>query len=134
MPYKIKHIKNENIVCIRSVGYLKKEDYMKGSIELIDILKKHNSLRLFVDDRLLHNKASVADLYNLVKFFHEIGLPLNCKIAILIGENTPNTKDIVFFETVCFNRGYNVRVFKTKNKVIKWLTESTKKIISKNMY
>jgi hypothetical protein len=43
MPYIIKHIKNKNIICIRGVGHLKKEDYIKGFIELIDILKKHNS-------------------------------------------------------------------------------------------
>jgi hypothetical protein len=43
MPYTIKHIKNKNIICIRGVGNLKKEDYIKGFIELIDILKKHNS-------------------------------------------------------------------------------------------
>ena len=128
MSYTIKYIKNKNIVCIRGDGYLKKEDYMKASIELVDLLKKYDSQRLFVDDRSLHNKASVIDLYNLAKFFHEIGLPVNCKIAILIGENTPNTKDIVFFETVCSNRGYNMRIFKTKNEVIKWLTVNTKKI------
>lgn len=123
MPYTVSHIEDGNIICISARGHLTIEDYKKGSQEVVDMLKKHSSLRLFVDDRLLHNVASIADLYDLTHFFYEIELPLKLRIAILIGINTTNTKDIVFFETACRNRGYNMQIFQSENEVFKWLQE-----------
>ena len=101
------------------------EDYKKGSLEIVDTLRKHSSLRLFIDNRQLHNIASVGELYNLSHFFHEIKLPLNLKIGLLMEANPPDVKEkeLGFFETVSRNRGYNMRIFYTENEAIEWLVE-----------
>ncbi len=125
MPYTISHIEDGNIVCIRGVGRLTVEEYKKGSLEVVDMLRKHNSLRLFVDNRLAHNVASVVELYSLSRFFHEIELSTKLRIALLVGADTPNVKDLGFFETVSRNRGYNMRMFYAENEVIEWLMEKS---------
>ena len=100
MSYTVSHIKDGNVICIKGVGSLTIEDYKRGSLEVLDMLIKHNSVRLFVDDRLVHIVASVTELYNLPSFFREIKLPVKLRVALLVDADTPNVEDLDFFETV----------------------------------
>jgi hypothetical protein len=121
MSYTISLVKDENIVCIKGYGRLTAEEYMKGSREVIDLVVRYGSTRLFVDDRLVDNAASVFDLYKLPEFFYEIGLPTSVKIALLVDAASADKVDFRFFETVCRNSGYVATIFYSYDKAMEWL-------------
>ena len=121
MPYETSYIEEENIVCITSIGRLTSVEYKKGSKEVIDLLSKHDSTRLFVDDRLLENAASITELYDLPRYFREIGLSLQVKVALLYNAVGTDKREIEFFETVCRNNGYIVNIFYSYNEAMEWL-------------
>ena len=121
MSYATSYIEEKNIVCITGFGRLTVEEYRKGSKEVVDLLAKHDSMRLFVDDRLLENAASVPELYGLPKFFREIGLPTRVRIALLYDDTGAYKEDFRFFETVCRNFSYNINMFYSYNEAMEWL-------------
>lgn len=75
----------------------------------------------FVDDRLLENAASIADLYELPRYFREIGLPGSVRVALLLDTASASKEDLKFFETVCRNEGYIVSIFYSYGEAIEWL-------------
>lgn len=121
MSYTISYIEENNIVSVTACGRLTMEEYKKGSKEVVDLLAKHNSTRLLVDDRLLDNAASIFDFYDLPKFFREIGLPSHVRVALLYSATARDKRDIEFFETVCKNSGYNVTIFYSYDEAMEWL-------------
>ena len=121
MSYATSYIEEENIVCITALGRITAKEYRKGSKEVVDLLAKHDSTRLFVDDRLLENVASVYELYGLPRFFREIGLPSRVRVALLYDAAGADKGDIEFFETACRNNGYNVSIFYSYNETMEWL-------------
>ena len=122
MPYETSYIDKDNVVCITARGRLTAEEYRRGSVEVVDMLKERVSVRLLADDRLLENAASILDFYDLPRFFREIGLPSRVKVAVLYRESGPDREDIQFFETVCKNSGYNLTDFYSYGEAMGWLT------------
>ena len=121
MSYTTSYIEEDNIVCITASGRVTTEEYRKGSKEVVDLLAKHDSTRLFVDDRLLDNAASILDFYELPEFFRKIGLPSRVRVALLYDATGTDKRYIEFFETVCRNSGYTVTIFYSYDEAMEWL-------------
>jgi len=121
MPYTIDHIEEGNIVRVTSRGRVTMEEYMAGSKEIVDLLAKHDSTCLFVDDTELDNAASIADFYDLPDFFRQIGLSSQVRVAILLDATSSAKGDLEFFKTVCGNRGYILNTFTSFDEAMEWL-------------
>jgi hypothetical protein len=121
MPYAVTYWPEKKLIHIQNVGKLTPDDYRAGAREALRLSREHGVSRCLIDDSALDNQVGTTDLYTLPDFYESIGIPKTIKAAVLISEQTPKISDIAFFETVCRNRGYDVKLFTSPDEAIAWL-------------
>lgn len=121
MPYSVTHSSEQKLIHIRNIGKLTPDDYRAGAREALRLSLEHGVLRCLIDNSALHNQVGTTDLYTLPEFYESIGIPKTIKAAVLVSEQTPRIDDIAFFETVCRNRGYDVKLFTSRDEALAWL-------------
>ena len=78
-----------------------------------------------IDDSELEDVGSVVDLYDLPTLYEEQGLERGSKGAVVLpAANAKVAEDARFHETVCLNRGWQVKVFTDCQEAIDWLTKT----------
>jgi hypothetical protein len=83
------------------------------------------SKRVLVDYREFRSDIQIINIYHLPKFYKKIQFPMDAKVAFLISVKLSGKKNerFEFFETVCVNNGYNVKLFIDADAARKWLIE-----------
>jgi hypothetical protein len=68
------------------------------------------------------NPTGIFDAYKVPELYDEISPKRGVnKLAILLSDEIVITEEILFFETVCVNRGRLVKVFNNKGAALGWL-------------
>ena len=66
--------------------------------------------------------VDVADLYDLPRSYADSGVMRSARMAV-VSPKSPEMKAFAFFyETVCLNRNWRVRLFETREEAIDWLS------------
>ena len=112
---------DEGIVHLTLVGPQTLADYRSHTQAALELARSKKVELFLVDDRQARNRATVLELFGLPAMYEELGAPRSGKVAVVMTEGTPSEADIRFFETVCVNRGWNVRVFTAQPPAIEWL-------------
>ena len=125
MQWKILFEEKSGIVCIYNSGDLTVDDIKNQVKETASYMNKHDSKRVLVDYRIFRSNIPISHIYDLPKFYKEIHFPLSAKVAFLIPVDVSGIfkENFNFFETVCLNNGYNVRLFSKEDEARKWLLE-----------
>jgi hypothetical protein len=123
MPYEIDYLEDEKIVTIKNRGEILFEDLLEQTKEALELARRKNATLFLSDNILLENKAKTFEIYELPKIYDELGASRNNKLAVLIRKGGHTTKDARFFETICLNRGWNVRLFTSYDDAKAWLKE-----------
>lgn len=111
----------EGIVRLIVSGPLALADYRRLTEEALQLARSKNVELFLVDDQQTKNRASTLELFSLPAMYEELGVPRSSKVAIVVAQDTRFEPDLRFFETVCVNRGWNVRVFTAERQAIEWL-------------
>lgn len=64
---------------------------------------------------------SIIDVFDLPKLQEEQGLQRNIRVAVLPPTSTSGKEMADFYETVCYNRGWNSKVFSGRQEALNWL-------------
>lgn len=91
-------------------------------IAALELAKGKGCCRFFANCLEIECGHSSVDLYFLVSQYAPNGLDHTMKEAVLLPRNQHAAKDILFYETACLNRGFNVRAFTDADEAINWLT------------
>lgn len=87
---------------------------------LHELSVKHNVFIHLVDLTNCKNQISDTDLYK-----HADNLksrwPRSMKVAMVVSKEIES--DVHFYETVCVNRGWNVKIFLNRNAALEWLID-----------
>jgi len=111
MPYEIDYLEDEKIITIKNTGELTFTDFLEQTKEAVELARRKNARLFLSNNLLLENKAKTFEIYDLPKIYDELGASRSNKMAVLITEGGHIAKDARFFETICLNRGWNVRLF-----------------------
>ena len=89
---------------------------------ILDLCREHNRRRVLIDDRNVVYTASTISIFDLAKYYVEVGVP-HCikRAAVVVNPAYDETND--FFETVVRNRGVNLRIFYDYEEAEAWLVE-----------
>ncbi len=110
------------VVMFKYVGRVTVENFKKETIVGLDLAKKNNTNLFLIDDTDLEDAGSIFDLYDLPKFYEEIGADRNSKVALILPPpGTAAAEDAHFYETTCQNQGWQVKVFSERQEAINWL-------------
>ena len=122
MPFTISYQEDERIVIIENVGNIPYKDLVQQTDEALE-LGRIKDTRLYLADCIrLVVQADAFEVFNFFPAIYEkIGAPRNSRLAVLMSEDAVTAKDMEFYETICRNRGWQIRVFKDKGTAMEWL-------------
>ncbi len=123
MSWSVSHLESLGIVETRLDGVVSGDDLRAATSEGIALAKDNGLSRGLVDCSDQEKTGSMVDLIELPRQYSEEGLSRETCIALVIPENRELREIADFYETVCVNRGWQVRTFKTRKQAIAWLVE-----------
>ena len=123
MPFTVDYLDDKGIVVIVNIGKLNYNDYVNQTINAVKLGHKKNSQLFLSDCSQLVSLAKTIEIYDMPAMFKRVGLPRTSRIALLMAKDAATKKYIRFFETVCYNRGWHVKIFNHKDEAIVWLLE-----------
>ena len=111
----------QGIIEVNASGILDSKSSRLQHEEALDYAKRLNSFLFLLDYRDIRADATLLRVYELPVIYHELGVPRRSKIAIVLPQVKSAEEDYEFYETVCYNRGYEVRLFEEKKHALDWL-------------
>jgi hypothetical protein len=108
---------NSMLIRIKVRGHDPIDDWIASRDRCVELYKEHGATMLLVDVREQESAPRVLDVFDFGEDW-----PQQIRLAILIGENTP--EDVQFLETVAANRGKSIRMFYDEEDGLNWLRES----------
>lgn len=105
-------------------GELTPEELRAAVETTIDTARRHASFLVLADCLELQGGHSLFDLYALVDFLQDSGVPPSFREALLMpGAGRDWFDGVEFWETACLNRGLAVRIFSDRDAALAWLQE-----------
>lgn len=121
MQYTISYLKDKGIVIVDHTGTLKYKDFMKQSFQALELGRTKKASLFLLDYRNLILQLTISEIFGIPELYEKIGASRAIKIAILMPDGETNIEDFKFYETVCQNRSWQVRVFTHKDAEMEWL-------------
>lgn len=106
---------------VTSSGEIRNEDARAQVEEIIRLLKQNRARVVLVDYSDALSEVSLPSLYGLPDYYTELGAPWNARIALVLPRSRYRLESYQFFELVCKNAGYNVRLFDEREAAEHWL-------------
>jgi hypothetical protein len=79
------------------------------------------AVRFLADCSSLAGGHSIADLYAMAQLLDGAAMPEGLREALVLPQLNAAAEDVQFWETICVNRGYTVRVFEERAAAEAWL-------------
>jgi hypothetical protein len=97
------------------------EDLQTHETQCIALAMENNSTRFLTDATQATLTVSVYELYGLPKLYEDQDLQRPIFIAVLPPASEVGKGLVDFYETVCLNRGWTVRIFRERQEALDWL-------------
>ena len=119
--YREEIIENPDFLHLRSSGRWSVEHSNDSWQRLADLLSKSGVSKVLIDERDLVIDTNTNLDYTHAAFVSDLMARLCRKVALLdIPENSEQNR---FFETVCVNRGLNLKFFLREQEAVDWLRQ-----------
>jgi len=122
MPWDVEYLADEKIISIVNEGSVTYKDYEEQTIKALELEKKHNMHLFLSDNSKATNTATVFEIFHLPSLYDRLGAQRINKLAIILPKPPYNNEEYEFYETICINRGWNVKLFQDRQSAIEWLT------------
>jgi hypothetical protein len=123
MAYAIEYLPDEEIILITNRGLFTFDDFARQAREALEVTQRYHCKRLLVDCTAIITQADLYEIFNSPRVYEEMAAPRTNRVALLAPEDQHSREDIKFYETVCVNRGWLVRIFAQRSDAVHWLHE-----------
>jgi hypothetical protein len=120
MSFSVQYDKENDRVVGCIAGSTDIDTFERFGEEAARIVSQHNCRRFLNDLRGMEPHLSTLDIYYLPRTLGKLGLDHRWRRAIVVSRHT---KDLLFFENVCANLAYPVKVFVDLDEAINWLED-----------
>ena len=121
MTWTVEYVPDHDMVQVTVIGAATGDDLSAAGLEAIRLAKAHNTTSVLIDDMKLERAFSLADIYALPKFYLANQPSVTNRVAIILPTSQPARDNMLFYETVCRNRGLNHRTFDERQEAMAWL-------------
>jgi hypothetical protein len=97
------------------------EDLRRHELQCTALAKETNSTRFLTDATQATLNVSILALYDLPKLYQDQDLRRPVLIAVLPPTSEAGKGRVDFYETVCLNKGWTVRIFGERQEALDWL-------------
>ena len=124
MPWDVKYVADTHTVVISGSGRLSSQDAPRLVEQAALLMDRNGATRFLCDYSDAVGEATTLGIHDLPEFQEKVGTPKSVKIALVLPRTGHKVEDFLFYETVCRNRGYNCKAFKSREDAEKWLEQS----------
>ncbi|MGE3847742.1 MAG: hypothetical protein AB7I01_12755 [Gammaproteobacteria bacterium] len=124
MPWQTEHHAEAGVIHTTYTGQVPPQELGAAVAAAVGLAARHGTHLFLTDLRQLEGGHSVFDLYALAETLHALPIPLHAREALLLPTSRRAAGDADFWETVCRNRGYEVRGFADPATALAWLREA----------
>ena len=121
MAYEIKLIKNKRIIEVKNSGKITNEDMIAQTQEVIKLQHEKNMFLILTEFAAVKVDVNISDVFQFPELYEQMGLDRKSKIAVLVSEIEIKAEELNFYETICLNRGWQIKIFLKKKEAIEWL-------------
>lgn len=122
MPYTTKYDSVLDLIEVTYTGLITEADIRQATTQAISIQKQMGTMSVLIDVNAWDVSASFTDIYEVVdtQYLKEEA-NRQSRIAVVFPPSLNVQEAVRFYETVCFNRGWKVRVCLDRQSAIDWL-------------
>ncbi len=116
---------NQSLQCVELVysQIVTPKELNDAFLEAVQILSDHNSRNVLADCSEMVGGHSMVDLYYLIDLYQSVGLRHDMREAIVLPSLQATASEVKFYEVACLNRGYHVKLFKSRELATQWLSK-----------
>ena len=123
MPWDVEYVADTHIVVISGSGRLSSRDAPRLVEQAALLMNENGATHFLCDYSDAVGEATTLGIHDLPEFQEKVGTPKSVKIALVLPRTGHKLGDFLFYETVCRNRGYNCKTFKSREDAVKWLEQ-----------
>jgi hypothetical protein len=126
LPGSVAYDENLGIILVVNTGRVSADEFKKRTLETIEQAIEHRTNRILIDNSRLELAVSTNQVFQMPEFYENTNAYRGSLWAIIQPPEGPVLKELKFYETVCRNRGWLVKLFDDRQAAIGWLmTNST---------
>lgn len=98
-----------------------KQDLLDSMAETLRMIEGKGPQKFFTEWISAFPKLSTAEIFSVPKDWEAAGIDKESILAVVVQKVAKSWEDAKFYENVCRNRGWRVRVFKDRTEALAWL-------------
>ena len=124
MPYDVKYNETLQIIEVVHTGILTAENLQKSTDDGMALQIKRGVRKFLIDTSELDSVESLLDLYLLPDRYEAGGLSHKVHIALVMPKTSDARTAALFYDAVCNNRFWEVKLFENRDESVAWLTSA----------
>ena len=121
MPGSVAYDEQLGIVLVVNTGRVSADEFKKRTLETIEQALEHRTNRILIDNSKLELAVSTNQIFQMPEFYENTNAYRGSLWAMLQPPEGPVLKELKFYETVCRNRGWLVKLFDDSQAALDWL-------------
>jgi hypothetical protein len=122
MPWGVELDAGRGIIVVTYEGHVTLQDVRACAAAVIALMKEADTAFVLTDfSGVSRLDSSTTDVVGLPELYHRLGLDRPFREALAAPDGSAARDQAMFYETVCVNRGYQVRAFATRARALDWL-------------
>lgn len=124
MPWTLDYAATDRILIVKCDGPYTADDLGPMTKAAIEKLREVQSLRVLLDFSTAIAQLTVADVYKLPDIYSDLRAPRLAHLAMVVPKDHYRINIYQFYEDLCVNRGFFVKLFNDTTSAKDWLMES----------
>lgn len=126
MKYSLSYLEDDGIILIGAEGRFDFNEFLLKTKEAVALSMQHECNKILVDCSLItSSNTTMAKIYNIPDEYEKHKVTRSYKLGLVESKDPTANKNVLFYETVCHNRGWLAKVFSDLESAKKWLKNST---------
>ena len=119
--WHVEYLQEEGVILIATSGPMDLEQIRQMSAAALAEEAKRNVSKFLTEHKDVAPLLPFIELYHLPDVLEKFGFKHHHKVAVVNVASPKLQGDLKFFETVAFNKGFDVRVFPERAEALRWL-------------
>jgi hypothetical protein len=124
MSWTVEYAPERELVVVTASGEIRDEDARAQTVEALYLFEQNRAAGILADYSDAISEVTLAELYWLPDYAAVIGTPWNIPVAVVLPRKPYRLESFQFFELVCSNAGWNVKLFESKAMAEDWLAQA----------
>lgn len=123
MAWKVEHLPEEETLLLAASGLHTAEEARKQTLQSLELLVQRRIPRVLIDYSEAQIEVPLSRIYELPDLYQKFGVSRQTIVAVVVPKDGYKREAFEFYEDICLNHGYRVKLFETIGAARDWLRE-----------